>query len=502
MANLLGQNIGTNYKGILNLNTLNGNLSGTLQAVTDGDGNASPLQLSTDQVALLTSADGRGLSLINGSTTFFSVKQDGTSAKGELFLLDGGSAFFRLSKGNNAYYNGALFGIGLNSGISARLHVRGDGTNPVFRVESSAGANFVTINNSGQLVFGSSGANEPLIVNYNGTSTESGTGNALRIRQRANLNGTLMQYYAEGLFNNTTSGTNISHHFLSSGYAGAAGNGNYRATQIDYTINNSGAQTGTATGIFLNATETALSGMTHNLMDLGTGGGTYVSRFNVGRVHDAAFRFNSIPASVNWRPLCSISRIGTPGTASLFFGVGSGGSSASAFIASSNDELYLGTDTSNTFTTNIVLKANAVGFVGFGGLISTFPALKRNAAALDVRLADDTDFANLGAKEISASVGFFAPNSTEVRGNYIRGRSSTYMNFSSGTPGVVIDSSGASSASASAILQADSTTKGFLPPRMTTAQRDLITTPAEGLVIYNTTTKVLNFYNGTAWGAV
>lgn len=51
MANLNGQNIGTNYKGILNLNTLNGNLSATLQAVTDGDGNASLLQLSTTSVS-------------------------------------------------------------------------------------------------------------------------------------------------------------------------------------------------------------------------------------------------------------------------------------------------------------------------------------------------------------------------------------------------------------------------------------------------------------------
>jgi hypothetical protein len=35
-----------------------------------------------------------------------------------------------------------------------------------------------------------------------------------------------------------------------------------------------------------------------------------------------------------------------------------------------------------------------------------------------------------------------------------------------------------SSVNASAILQADSTTKGFLPPRMTTTQRDAIATPA------------------------
>lgn len=50
---------------------------------------------------------------------------------------------------------------------------------------------------------------------------------------------------------------------------------------------------------------------------------------------------------------------------------------------------------------------------------------------------------------------------------------------------------------ASAVLQAQSTTHGFLPPRMTTTQRDAIVTPANGLVIYNTTTNKHQGYNGT-----
>jgi len=54
---------------------------------------------------------------------------------------------------------------------------------------------------------------------------------------------------------------------------------------------------------------------------------------------------------------------------------------------------------------------------------------------------------------------------------------------------------------ASAKLQADSTTQGFLPPRMTTTQRDAISSPAEGLVIYNTTTSKLNVYT-TSWEAI
>lgn len=55
---------------------------------------------------------------------------------------------------------------------------------------------------------------------------------------------------------------------------------------------------------------------------------------------------------------------------------------------------------------------------------------------------------------------------------------------------------------ATALFELTSTTKGFVPPRMTTAQRDAISSPAESLMIYNTTTKKLNFYNGTAWEAV
>ncbi|MDZ7775136.1 MAG: hypothetical protein U5L09_05725 [Bacteroidales bacterium] len=44
-----------------------------------------------------------------------------------------------------------------------------------------------------------------------------------------------------------------------------------------------------------------------------------------------------------------------------------------------------------------------------------------------------------------------------------------------------------SSADGSAMLDVKSTDKGFLPPRMTTAERDAISNPAEGLMIYNNT---------------
>ena len=58
---------------------------------------------------------------------------------------------------------------------------------------------------------------------------------------------------------------------------------------------------------------------------------------------------------------------------------------------------------------------------------------------------------------------------------------------------------GTSSPSASAKLEVASTTQGFLPPRLTTTQRDAITSPAEGLTIYNTTANCLQWWNGTLW---
>ena len=50
----------------------------------------------------------------------------------------------------------------------------------------------------------------------------------------------------------------------------------------------------------------------------------------------------------------------------------------------------------------------------------------------------------------------------------------------------------------SAIFELRSTTKGFLPPRMTTTQRDNIASPVAGLLIYNTTTAAIEVYT-TTW---
>jgi len=54
-------------------------------------------------------------------------------------------------------------------------------------------------------------------------------------------------------------------------------------------------------------------------------------------------------------------------------------------------------------------------------------------------------------------------------------------------------------ANASAMLDIRSTTRGFLPPRMTTTQRNAIASPATGLQVFDSTMNAMCEYNGTAW---
>lgn len=72
--------------------------------------------------------------------------------------------------------------------------------------------------------------------------------------------------------------------------------------------------------------------------------------------------------------------------------------------------------------------------------------------------------------------------------------------FSQG--GVAINTDG-SDPDASAILDIQSTVLGLLTPRMTESERDLIPTPAVGLMIYQTDGRPgYYFYDGTAWKSI
>ena len=58
---------------------------------------------------------------------------------------------------------------------------------------------------------------------------------------------------------------------------------------------------------------------------------------------------------------------------------------------------------------------------------------------------------------------------------------------------------GTATPDASAALDISSTTKGFLPPRLTTLQINTIASPATGLIVFNTSINKPQFFDGTGW---
>lgn len=150
-------------------------------------------------------------------------------------------------------------------------------------------------------------------------------------------------------------------------------------------------------------------------------------------------------------------------------------STSSTGLFTSSSRFSIKPDASTGADGNIVLSNTAgssFGILKLGGTTASFPAIKRSGAGIDFRLADDSNYCNLVANS------YFGYGQTLTTGN---------------------GSFGTFSPNASAQLDVVSTTKGFLPPRMTDAQARAIATPAEGLVVYNTTISHLCCYQGGAW---
>jgi hypothetical protein len=58
------------------------------------------------------------------------------------------------------------------------------------------------------------------------------------------------------------------------------------------------------------------------------------------------------------------------------------------------------------------------------------------------------------------------------------------------------------SGDSSSVLKLDSTTKGFTPPRMTSAQKNSISSPQEGTIVFDTALKKMCMYGATGWETI
>jgi hypothetical protein len=177
----------------------------------------------------------------------------------------------------------------------------------------------------------------------------------------------------------------------------------------------------------------------------------------------------------------------TSNASNLFEAAGVGRRAIAVYSYSSN--LALGAP-------RVVLARSPSGTLGSATLLAS-----NLIGTVDFQANDGTNF--IQAASISAAVDG-TTGTADMPGMLLF--STTADGDSEATERMRIDSAGnvgiGAAPNAAAVLNVASTSKGFLPPRMTTAQRDAISTPPTGLMIYNTSTNVLNFYNGSAWGAV
>ena len=218
--------------------------------------------------------------------------------------------------------------------------------------------------------------------------------------------------------------------------------------------------TGNVTGIKYNVTNTA-SGASSNLMDLQVGG---VSKFKVDKGGATTISSNltlpsgviniTTPANQSWINLS------TPAAA---WAIGSGNEGVS--------NLYIGA--AGGLLASYFWRANwnTAGVAG-----NTFQSAARSATIVPM----------------------------EVRGSPSQTANLTEWTNSSGAALTVINKDGnigvgVTSVGASAKLEVASTTQGFLPPRMTTTQKNAIASPARGLNVYDTTTNTNETYNSVSW---
>ena len=143
--------------------------------------------------------------------------------------------------------------------------------------------------------------------------------------------------------------------------------------------------------------------------------------------------------------------------------------------------------------TSSIASSTKMHIKGGGATSATTALLVQNSAGAEAfKIQDDRKAVFSGLTQFGNNVQFLGANDTSSLNN---------MRFV--VPGsaksLTINKDYNLTNDASAIVDIQSTTQGFLPPRMTTTERDAITSPAAGLMVYNTTTNKAQCYNGTTW---
>ena len=157
-------------------------------------------------------------------------------------------------------------------------------------------------------------------------------------------------------------------------------------------------------------------------------------------------------------------------------------------------------DTNNRLGVGTNAPTSTVQIKGSGATSATNSLLVQNSAGTQLfKVADD------GTISIGTTI---TATSTGLQNCGTINNSGTMKFDSGGVTGVIrflgnqIGMGDNTTGDASALLTLTSTLKGFLPPRMTTTQKNAIASPAAGLMVYDTTLNKLCVRTASAWETI
>ena len=246
---------------------------------------------------------------------------------------------------------------------------------------------------------------------------------------------------------------------------------------------NVGLNTGTDAGYKLDVNGTARL----NTLTIGLGGGQVSSNTALGfqalnanttAIANTMVGYQAGLSITTSQEMTGIGFLALRSNASASTAIGSqamSNSTSAQSVAVGANALYSGTGISNTA-------------IGQRSLIATTSGTGNTAIGRQSGGANTT-----GGNNIFIGNGTDGVSATESNRTWI-GNSSTTTSWLGGS--LLI---GTTTDVASSIATFNSTTKGFLPPRMDTTQKNAIASPATGLMVYDTTLNLISVYNGTIW---
>ena len=491
-TSLSGLTPATTFDGLLKVGD-NDPLTADLKAISTGDGTDTILSLST------------GALQIGGATTIVGVDNDYNTVGFEIQRSDSQYIFRARNRGAiqmgsgidwiemNSNNNGIrlktsnverarITEIGLGIGETtptSRLHVKGSGATSAttsLLVQNSAGSDLFKVQDNGHSQFYG-------IVNFRSGS---------QLMMQVNPGAGVIDFNPQNLTYDTR----------------FRGDTTSNLIYVDASADKVGMNTNTPTaqlhlkGSGNDATTTALLVQNSDggdLLTLTDDGALQINsdateRFTIANANGNAalnFRYNNIYTSGgNVLYISGAStiisgggseRLRTSSTGTTIKGSGAINTTSALIVENSNGDVALNLRDGNTsyfpksvaFGTSSPASSTRVHIQGSGATSATTALLVQNSAGTDLLKVLDDGNVLMSANKFQIQAGKTI-NYTPV-----------------GVGGASVDNS--------AVLQANSTTKGFLPPRMTTTERDAISTPAAGLMVYNTTTNKAQCYNGTAW---